>query len=330
MDLDKILGALLQGGGSAGNSSAYAQDRIGNAMGGDLSDLLNQLGRGGTGGLGDLLGRGQSAPQQGGTSYDTGGTGSLDSLRPDATSSTAGRSSIPAAPRRGPLDDLFGGRAPGNTMPPTGNRPSNPLEDIIRGGGGGRGNSSVLGGLGDLLGTILGGGRSAAPRSTGKSPIGGALKGGLMAILGSIALRALKNKITRRATMGFTDMGMDPENVSDREAELVLRAMINAVKADGVITEDEFNYIMGHLEESGADDETKEYLIEKLKAPMETEALIAEAQGNIELAAKLYSASLIPIEANANERAYLAHLAAGMGLDQQTAASIEEIMGVKA
>jgi len=93
------------------------------------------------------------------------------------------------------------------------------------------------------------------------------------------------------------------------------------------VSEDDVKRI---VEESGADDETKEYLIEKLKAPMETEALIAEAQGNIELAAKLYSASLIPIEANANERAYLAHLAAGMGLDQQTAASIEEIMGVKA
>ena len=126
------------------------------------------------------------------------------------------------------------------------------------------------------------------------------------------------------------DAGTNPDDISDREAELVLRAMINAVKADGVITEDEFNYIMGHLEESGADDETKDYLIEKLKAPMETEALIAEAQENIELAAKLYSASLIPIEVNANERAYLAHLAAGMGLDRQTAASIEEMMGVQA
>ena len=103
MDLDKILGALLQGGGSAGSPSSHAQDRIGNAMGGDLSDLLNQLGRGGTGGLGgsldDLLGRGQSVPQQGGASSDTGGTGSLDGLRPDASPSAAGRTSIPAAPR---------------------------------------------------------------------------------------------------------------------------------------------------------------------------------------------------------------------------------------
>ncbi|MBR5998609.1 MAG: tellurite resistance TerB family protein [Deltaproteobacteria bacterium] len=327
MDLDKILGALLQGGGPAGSSSAYPQDRIGNAMGGDLSDLLNQLGRGGTGGLGDLLGGGQSAPQQGGGSYGTGGTGSLDSLRPDASPTTAGRSSIPSAPRRGPLDDLFGGRTPSN-VPPTNNRPSNPLEDILKGGG--RGTSPSLGGgLGDLLGSILGGGRSAT-RSAGKSAMGGALKGGLMAILGSIALRALKNKITRRSAMGFMDAGTNPDDISDREAELVLRAMINAVKADGVITEDEFNNLMGHLEESGADDETKGYMIEKLKAPMETEALIAETQGNIELAAKLYSASLIPIEVNANERAYLAHLAAGMGLDRQTAASIEEMMGVQA
>jgi uncharacterized membrane protein YebE (DUF533 family) len=182
----------------------------------------------------------------------------------------------------------------------------------------------ALGGLGALAGALLGGG--------GKS-LGGALGGGLMALLGAMAFNALKSsgQGSGRVPLGL----MEPQTEADREdlenrSELVLKAMINAAKADGKIDEGEAHRIVGKLQEAGADADGQRYVLDLMRQPMKTEELIAAAQGHSNLAAQLYAASLMAIEVDTPaEKAYLANLASGLRLAPAVTQRIEEMVGLQ-
>lgn len=92
---------------------------------------------------------------------------------------------------------------------------------------GGRDNLA-LGGLGAPAGALLGGG--------GRS-VGGALGGGVMALLAAMAYKALQG--TGAETAGVPVGLAEPKTDADRReveqhAALILKAMINAAKADGL------------------------------------------------------------------------------------------------
>jgi uncharacterized membrane protein YebE (DUF533 family) len=130
----------------------------------------------------------------------------------------------------------------------------------------------AVGGLGALAGALLGGGRG----------LGGALRGGMgggvKALLGAMAYQALKNRAgqTSRVPLGLAAPQSEAEKAElASNAELVLRAMINAAKADGRVDETEIRRILGKVQESGADAQALEHLSAELKKPMETEALVA-------------------------------------------------------
>ncbi|MDY0039789.1 MAG: DUF533 domain-containing protein, partial [Desulforhabdus sp.] len=132
---------------------------------------------------------------------------------------------------------------------------------------GGRENLA-LGGLGALAGALLGGG--------GKS-MGGALGGGVLALLGAMAYKALKDSgaETPSVPVGLTQ----PKTEADRQrleqhAELILRAMINAAKADGQIDQSEVQRIIGKLNEDGINANEQQFIIMEMQKPMETEQLI--------------------------------------------------------
>jgi hypothetical protein len=110
------------------------------------------------------------------------------------------------------------------------------------------------GGIGDLVGSLLGGGG-------GKGAVGGSA----MALLGTLALSVLKNW---QAQAGSSQVGQAPP-VSEEEmrqiaapetAELCLRGMIEAVKADGEISQDEVQRIIGKLQEGGITAEEKQFV----------------------------------------------------------------------
>ena len=182
----------------------------------------------------------------------------------------------------------------------------------------------ALGGLGALVGSLLGGG--------GKS-LGGALGGGLMALLGAMAFKALQGsgQSTGRVPLGL----MEPQTEGEREelenrSELVLKAMINAAKADGKIDEGEAHRIVGKLQEAGADADGQRYVLELMRRPMETETLITAADGHPNLAAELYAASLMAIEVDTSaEKAYLGKLAFGLGLTPEVTGRIEQMVGLQ-
>jgi uncharacterized membrane protein YebE (DUF533 family) len=102
------------------------------------------------------------------------------------------------------------------------------------------------------------------------------------------------------------------QQVLEQHTELVLKAMINAAKADGRIDEKEVQRIVGKLQEVGADAEDQRYVLTQMQKPLETEKLISAARGQPELAAQIYAASLMAIEVDTSaEKAYLGKLASG-------------------
>jgi uncharacterized membrane protein YebE (DUF533 family) len=181
----------------------------------------------------------------------------------------------------------------------------------------------ALGGLGALAGALLGGG--------GKS-MGGALGGGLMAMLGAMAFKALKGSGSQEPAVPLglrKPQTEEEENQLEQNAELVLRAMINAAKADGRIDETEIERIIGKLKEMGADSEHQQFVIAQMQKPPETEALISAARGRPELGVQIYAASLMAIEVDTPaEKAYMDSLASGLGLTSQVSQNIHQMVGL--
>ena len=183
----------------------------------------------------------------------------------------------------------------------------------------------ALGGLGALAGALLGGG--------GKS-MGGALGGGVMALLAAMAYKALQGS---GAESSGVPMGLaEPKTDADRQAleqhaELIVKAMINAAKADGRIDAGEVKRIIGKLQEDGIQESDQQYLIMEMQKPMETQQLIAAAQGRQDVAAQVYAASLLAIEVDTPaEKQYLDQLASGLGLAPQVTQQIHGLVGLPA
>ena len=116
----------------------------------------------------------------------------------------------------------------------------------------------------------------------------------------------------------------------ERRAQLVLRAMISAAKADGQIDEREMQRIAGKLKEGGADDAARAFVLEEMQRPADLDRLIGEV-GTPEVAVELYAASLLAIEVDtAAERDYLRRLAQGLNLTPSTVQRVHQVLDVPA
>ena len=183
----------------------------------------------------------------------------------------------------------------------------------------------ALGGLGALAGALLGGG--------GKS-VGGALGGGVMALLGTMAYQALKGAGSQQPEV---PLGLqEPQSAAERQqlernSEIVLKAMINAAKADGQIDQGEMQRIVGKLQESGMGKEAQQYVLTEMTKPLNTQALIASAKGQPAFGAQIYAASLLAIEVDTPaEKKYLDQLAAGLGIKPEVTQRIKDMVGLQA
>ena len=116
----------------------------------------------------------------------------------------------------------------------------------------------------------------------------------------------------------------------ERNQELVLKAMINAAKADGEIEESEITRIVGKVQEHGLDEDSQAFLRDEMAKPMQTDVLVAAARGKPELAAQLYAASLLAIEVDTPaEKQYLEQLSASLGLGPAVAQNLHQAVGLK-
>jgi uncharacterized membrane protein YebE (DUF533 family) len=215
------------------------------------------------------------------------------------------------------LSGLFGGGQGGGGIGST-------LSDVLGQASQAAGKENLaLGALGALVGSVLGGGTSSAK---------GAIGGGALAVLGALAYKALKGtqQESQEVPLGLRQPATTAEKEQmEDQAGLVFKAMINAAKADGQIDRDEIQRIIGRLGEAGLDQKTQEFVLGEMNKPMDTEGLVSAAQGNPQLAAQLYAASLLAIEVDSpGERAYLENFARSLGLAPQAVTNLENTMGI--
>lgn len=342
-----LLGAMIQQGMSQSGPS-----RAGNALGGgesdsgSLNDLLGSLGKmaggaqsessstgstpeagSGGGSLSDLfsnLGKMAGGAQSGNASGADGG-GSLGDLLGSLGKMAGGDQSgnrSGAESGGGSLGDLLGSLGKGGANPQGGEQTESggALGDLLGNLGN---NKAALGGLGALAGAILGGGTKSA---------GGAVGGGALAMLASMALSALKKsgQTPSRSPAALTEpQTRNDELALENDAEVIVKAMINAAKADGKIDNTEVQKIVGKLNDGGLSQEEKDFFISEANKPLDLNGVVASAGNQPEMAAQIYAASLLAIEKDtAAEQRYMQQLASGLHLHPQVTAHIERTLGV--
>jgi len=184
-------------------------------------------------------------------------------------------------------------------------------------------NKAALGGLAALAGALLGGGKSSAR---------GAVGGGGLAMLASLAMAALRKtgQAPSRTPRAFMEAETaEAKQALDEDAEIIVKAMINAAKADGRIDEKEIQKIIGKLEKGGLTEEEKAFFISEAEKPMDLDKVVNSSQGKIDKAAEIYAASLLAIKVDTPaEQAYMKQLAAGLKLHPEVASYIEQTLGV--
>jgi len=187
--------------------------------------------------------------------------------------------------------------------------------------GGLAGNRTAMGGLGALAGAIMGGGAR------------GAVGGGALGMLASLALSALQNagqvpSQTPHALLNPDTPGR--QAAMEADAGIIIKAMINAAKADGTIDQQEAERILGKLTEDGLHEDGKQFFLAEANKPMDTQVLIDAAQGRPELAAQIYAASLLAVDVRTPENSvYLRDLAGRLGLSPEVTAHIEQSLGIQ-
>lgn len=111
-----------------------------------------------------------------------------------------------------------------------------------------------------------------------------------------------------------------PPGVDDSEggqdAVLLIRAMIAAANADGVIDQDERNRILGKLETVDLSDQEHSFVVRELLSPVGMENIVTGVKSQ-EMAKQVYTVSLLAIEVDTDaERTYINTLAQRLGLDE--------------
>lgn len=232
----------------------------------------------------------------------------------------------------GSLGNLLGGLlSGGNSTSGEGG-----LGDLLGGLLGGRSSpASTGGGLGDLLGSVLG--DSADSRQT-KAPTDakgledllgiGKSSGGLGGLLGGALAKYGQVQSPEVATPHANDYstlpaGMDPK-VANKEAELMIKAMINAAKSDGSFDETEQQKILSELGDVTQDEIN--FIRQEFAAPLDMQKFANSVPRGREH--QIYAISLAAIDLDQNSEArYLSELAQALRIDAEEANQIHQQLG---
>ncbi len=110
------------------------------------------------------------------------------------------------------------------------------------------------------------------------------------------------------------------------DATHLIRAMIAAANADGLIDAEERAGILERAMEAGLDAATQQFLMGELRSPASMDEIVAATRPELRL--ETYAASLIAISIDSDaERAYLDRLAAGLGLSPDDRARVAQQIG---
>ncbi|SMO88215.1 DUF533 domain-containing protein [Paracoccus laeviglucosivorans] len=290
--LAKGVGAMMknaQGGATAGRRPS----------GGILDDLLKtntarsgstQAGAGG--GLGDMLGQVLGGRAGSGSSYG-------------GAHSPAGRASGGLG---GILDQLTAGRG-GSTSAGAGGG----LGSILAGG-------AAAGGIGGILGELLGGGQAKA----GTTAAPGTASGGLAQKGAQASNDSSFGELFNDALSNNGEPATQPTAEQNALAGLMLKAMIQAAKADGEIDEQERAHLMKEFGE--LDEDERQFIRDQMAAPVDAKGLAAQVPEGY--GAQVYLMSLMAIDFdNRKEAEYLHELATALNLDKATVNGIHDQVG---
>ena len=259
------------------------------SKGGSSGDILGSL-------IGAALGGSQGQPTQGG--------GSLGDL----------------------LGSVLGGAGQGSS--------GGGLGDLLGGLLGGGKTASSGGGLGDLLGSVLGGG-SKGSASTPTDAKGledllgiGKGSGGLGGLLGGALAKYGQVNNPNVSTPSAEDHSMLPQGFDPKEAsmqaELMIRAMINAAKSDGSFDESEQQKILSKLGDVSQDE--IDFIRREFAAPLDVQGFANKVPRGLEH--QVYAVSLSAINLDENSEAkYLGELASALRIDASEANQIHAQLG---
>ena len=175
--------------------------------------------------------------------------------------------------------------------------------------------AAITGLAGLLLGT--GPGRNLATKT---AKLGG------LAVIGGLAYKALQNY---RAGKPPFDLGAEVEPApsespfgdtahqgqDQKTALLIVRAMIAAASADGMVDNAERSHIVDGLEKASLDVAAAKFLDEELANPMSVEALVASVSTPA-IATQVYTAARLAVNLeHPAEQQFLERLAAGLKLE---------------
>ena len=205
-------------------------------------------------------------------------------------------------------------------------------------GGSSQGGKLGQGGLGGLLNQLGGAGGSAGGLNGIIGGLAGAgAAGGLRGMLGSLAKGLDTKPRSTRDDFGAVlnsqfdatpETAIEPSADQEAAAALMLRAMIHATKADGMLDEAEKTRLIEHLG-GEIDAEEAAFVEAELQSPLDLDGLIRDTPEA--LSAQVYAMSVLGIELdNQAEAQYLHGLAQGLGLDADTVNDIHAQLGVPA
>ncbi|MGB0660711.1 MAG: DUF533 domain-containing protein [Mangrovicoccus sp.] len=183
------------------------------------------------------------------------------------------------------------------------------------------------GGMAENLGNMaekmgLPGGRDGMTNMMNKFGLGGTGTDAAMAGMGGM-MAAAGNKWADVFETVTKDTQL--EVMAEENARLMIRAMIQAAKADGQIDAEEQAKIIEHLGE--ATPEEMAFVKEQLEAPLDVTALAKDA--GAQSREQVYRMSLMAITVdNIAEAQYLQSLAAALGLDGPSVQQIHQEMGI--
>lgn len=236
-------------------------------------------------------------------------------------SAGAGRRELPTSSGNGGLFDREPTKRSTTTPPPRGG--TGGIEDLLGGilGGGG------AGGLGDLLGNVVSG------QSKSGTGSGGGL-GGLLEQLGGQKRPLPGGNSGKNDSFGdllnssfdrFGEPETPPTPKQDEVAGLLLRAMIQAAKADGKIDAGEKKKLIENL--GDVDGAEMDYVNAQLAAPVDVNALARDVPSGLE--AQVYMMSVMAIDLDERSEAqYLHSLAQALNISQAQSNQIHDQLGV--
>jgi len=226
----------------------------------------------------------------------------------------------------GGLTDILGGLMGGGAQ--TG-RAGGGLTDILSGlAGGGAQTGRAGGGLTDILSGLAGGGGLPGGTQGGS---GAGLLGGL--VMAALQMLAQGGGATGQSSLsGLAGMlapgqgtpAAPDVNRANQQALALVKAMINAAKADGQIDAEEQQKIVSKLTDLGPQESA--FVQDELNKPLNFDFFADITQ---DMALQVYAASLMAINLDTPaESSYMQQLAQGLGMDPQTTNAIHEQLGL--